>query len=67
LLIAMAVLTHSGPIAFAGIVIVAALLVWEHRIVKPNDLSRINLAFFNMNGYISLLLLFCFATDILIR
>jgi 4-hydroxybenzoate polyprenyltransferase len=67
LLIATAVLMHSGPIAFAGIVVVAALLLWEHLIVKPNDLSRINLAFFNMNGYISLLLLFSFATDILIR
>ena len=67
LLIATAVLTHSGPIAFAGIAVVGGLLFWEHRIVKPNDLSRINLAFFNMNGYVSLLLLVSFATDILIR
>lgn len=67
LLIATGFLTHSGPIAFAGIILVAALLTWEHLIVKPHDLSRINLAFFNMNGYVSLLLLVSFATDILVR
>ncbi len=67
LLVATAVLTSSGPIAFAGIVIVAGILFWEHRIVKPNDLSRVNVAFFNLNGYISILLLLTFATDILIR
>jgi 4-hydroxybenzoate polyprenyltransferase len=59
--------TGSGPVAFAGIAIVAAILGWEHRIVKPNDLSRVNLAFFNLNGYISILLFVTFATDILIR
>ena len=67
LLVATATLTKSGPIAFAGIVIVAAILFWEHRIVKPNDLSRVNVAFFNLNGYISILLLLTFATDIFTR
>jgi 4-hydroxybenzoate polyprenyltransferase len=67
LLAATAVLSRSGPVAFAGIAAVASLLFWEHRIVKPNDLSRINVAFFNMNGYVSLLLLASFATDIFIR
>jgi 4-hydroxybenzoate polyprenyltransferase len=38
-------------------VVVAGLLVWEHRLVKPDDLSNINLAFFNINSYISLALL----------
>jgi 4-hydroxybenzoate polyprenyltransferase len=67
LLTATAMLSRSGPVAFAGIALVAGLLFWEHRIVKPNDLSRINVAFFNMNGYVSLLLLASFATDIFIR
>lgn len=66
-LAATAIRTNSGPIAFAGIVIVAAILFWEHRIVKPDDLSRVNVAFFNLNGYISILLLLTFATDIFIR
>ena len=67
LLVATAVLTGSGPIAFAGVVCVACILFWEHRIVKPDDLSRVNVAFFNLNGYISILLLLTFATDILVR
>ncbi len=67
LLVATAMLTGSGPIAFAGIVLVAGILFWEHRIVKPDDLSRVNVAFFNLNGYVSILLLLTFATDILIR
>jgi 4-hydroxybenzoate polyprenyltransferase len=67
LLVATAALTASGPVAYAGILVVAAILFWEHRIVKPDDLSRINVAFFNLNGYISILLLLTFATDIFIR
>ncbi len=42
-----------GWIYFAGVVVVAALLVYEHLLVKPDDLSRLDAAFFNMNGYIS--------------
>lgn len=67
LLLATARLTDAGWIAYAGIAIVAGILCWEHRIVKPNDLSRVNVAFFNLNGYISILLLLTFATDIFIR
>ena len=54
-------------LAFAGIAIVAGILYWEHRLVTPKDLSRINVAFFNLNGYVSILLLLTFAGDILIR
>ncbi len=43
--------------AWAGIAVVAALLAYEHSLVKPDDLSRINAAFFIVNGYISLLFL----------
>ncbi|MGB2886733.1 MAG: UbiA-like polyprenyltransferase [Candidatus Acidiferrales bacterium] len=46
-----------GWSAWAGIVVVAALLAYEHSLVKPNDLSKINAAFFTVNGYISLLFL----------
>ena len=56
-----------GWVAFAGIAIVAGILYWEHRLVTPQDLSRINVAFFNLNGYISILLLLTFAGDILRR
>jgi 4-hydroxybenzoate polyprenyltransferase len=44
-------------LAWAGIGVVALLLGYEHSLVKPNDLSKINAAFFTVNGYISLLFL----------
>ena len=43
--------------AWAGIVVVAGLLAYEHSLVKANDLSRLNAAFFIVNGYISMLFL----------
>jgi 4-hydroxybenzoate polyprenyltransferase len=43
--------------AWAGIVVVAALLAYEHSLVKPGDLSELDAAFFAVNGYISLLFL----------
>lgn len=43
--------------AWAGIAVVAALLAYEHSLVRANDLSRLNAAFFTVNGYISLLFL----------
>jgi 4-hydroxybenzoate polyprenyltransferase len=43
--------------AWAGIVVVAALLAYEHSLVKANDLSKLNAAFFAVNGYISMLFL----------
>lgn len=39
-----------------GLIIVAGLLLWEHALVKPDDLSNINVAFFNINSYISVTL-----------
>ncbi len=43
--------------AWAGIAVVAALLGYEHSLVKANDLSKLNAAFFAVNGYISMLFL----------
>jgi 4-hydroxybenzoate polyprenyltransferase len=43
--------------AWTGIAVVALMLVYEHSLVKPNDLTKINAAFFTVNGYISLLFL----------
>lgn len=43
--------------AWAGIAVIAALLAYEHSLVKPDDLSKMNAAFFTVNGYISLLFL----------
>jgi len=43
--------------AWAGIAVVAALLGYEHSLVKAHDLSKLNAAFFTVNGYISMLFL----------
>ena len=67
LLLATAMLMDLGWLAYAGIAAVGGILYWEHRLVTPADLSRVNVAFFNLNGYISILLLLTFAGDILIR
>jgi len=53
-----------GATAAAGIVAVAGLLLWEHRLVRANDLSRIDAAFFTMNGYVSVIFFLFWATDI---
>jgi 4-hydroxybenzoate polyprenyltransferase len=57
LLIWLAASFHLAWPAWAGIAVVAALLAYEHSLVKPNDLSKMNAAFFTVNGYISLLFL----------
>ena len=45
--------------------VVTALLLYEHKLVKPNDLSRVDAAFFTMNGYVSVLFFVFWASDIL--
>jgi 4-hydroxybenzoate polyprenyltransferase len=53
----LAVSFHLPWPAWAGIAVVSALLIYEHSLVKADDLSKINAAFFTVNGYISLLFL----------
>ena len=66
-LLALAYTLQLGPLSLAGIASVAALLVYEHSLVKPTDLTRVDAAFFTMNGWVSVLF-FCFwAADILLR
>jgi 4-hydroxybenzoate polyprenyltransferase len=57
LLVWLALSFHLAWPAWAGIGVVAALLAYEHSLVTPNDLSKMNAAFFAVNGYISLLFL----------
>ncbi|HKS79909.1 MAG TPA: UbiA-like polyprenyltransferase [Candidatus Acidoferrales bacterium] len=53
--------------AWAGIAAVAALLAYEHSLVKPDDLSKMNAAFFTVNGYISLLFLLTWGAAVVVR
>jgi 4-hydroxybenzoate polyprenyltransferase len=54
-----------GALSLAGVAAVCALLIYEHSLVKPNDLSRVNAAFFTMNGYVSMLFFLFWAADVL--
>ncbi len=56
LLAVLGVVSGLGWPYWIGLTIVAGLLVWEHLLVKPNDLSKLDIAFFNINGYISITL-----------
>lgn len=56
-----------GKLSVAGVVIVVLLLLYEHSLVKANDLSKLNAAFFTMNGVISLLFFVFVAADLFLR
>lgn len=70
MLVLLLLLVHLfalGPVALIGIAAVAALLLYEHLIVSPTDLRRLNAAFFTMNGVISVVFFLFVAADILIH
>ena len=69
MVLALAALVYSfrlGAMSVAGVVVVALLLIYEQSLVKPHDLSRVNAAFFTVNGYVSVLFFLFWATDILL-
>jgi 4-hydroxybenzoate polyprenyltransferase len=65
-LLALVYVFQLGPISLAGVAAVAALLAYEHSLVKANDLSRVDAAFFTINGYVSVLFFGFWAADILL-
>jgi len=67
LLVALLVAFGLGKLAGCGIVAVILLLLYEHSLVKPSDLSKLNAAFFTMNGVISVLFFVFVAADVLWR
>jgi 4-hydroxybenzoate polyprenyltransferase len=67
LLIALVPAFALGKLAIAGVAVVTLLLLYEHSLVKPDDLSNLNAAFFTMNGLISLVFAAFLAADLLLR
>jgi 4-hydroxybenzoate polyprenyltransferase len=67
LLIAMIPAFALGKLAIAGIVAVTMLLLYEHSLVKPDNLSNLNAAFFTMNGIISVVFALFIAADVILR
>ena len=67
LLVALIGLFHLGWITGLGVIAVAMMLFYEHRLVSPHDLRRLNAAFFTMNGIISFVFFLAVAADLLYR
>ncbi|MER5782375.1 menaquinone biosynthesis prenyltransferase MqnP [Streptomyces mobaraensis] len=59
--------THAGAFFWAGLLIVVAAFLYEHSIVRPHDLSRLNRAFFTVNGFIGIALFVCALLDLGVR
>lgn len=66
-LVALLLAFGLGKLAAAGIIAVVLLLAYEHSLVKPCDLSKLNAAFFTTNGVISVLFFIFVAADLLLR
>ena len=67
---ALLVVGHAaglGWIYLAGMALVVTMLVWEHAILRPSDLSRLDVAFFNLNGYVSVVYFAATLADVLSR
>jgi 4-hydroxybenzoate polyprenyltransferase len=68
LLVALPVVyPYLGWVYWTGVGVVAALLVYEHALVRPDDLTRVNVAFFNINAVIGIALLAVGSVDLLFR
>jgi len=67
LLIALILTFGLGKLAVAGVIAVAVLLLYEHSLVHPTNLSKLNAAFFTMNGVISVVFFVFIAGDLLLR
>ncbi len=59
--------THLGAFALIGVVATAGLLVYQHRLVRANDLTKLNAAFFTTNAFVSLILFVTFGGAALLR
>jgi len=58
---------HLGTLFLCGLAAVGALLIYEHRLVRPDDLTRVNRAFFHVNGVISVGLLILVLVQLAVR
>lgn len=67
LLVALVLAFGLGKLAFVGVAAVAVLLAYEHSLVRHDDLSKLNAAFFTMNGVISVVFFVFVAADQLFR
>ena len=67
LLVALVLVFGLGKLSVAGVIVVMLLLAYEHSLVSATNLSRLNAAFFTMNGVISVVFFIFIASDLLLR
>jgi 4-hydroxybenzoate polyprenyltransferase len=63
-LIGVAITAHLATFYLIGVALTAGVLIYEHRIVRPDDLSRVNVAFFTLNGWVAVILLLATLLDL---
>ena len=66
-LVALYFLTNLGVLAMAGVIATGALLIYQHTLVRANDLSRLNAAFFTTNAFVSIILFLTFGSAVFLR
>ena len=66
-LVALYAMTGLGAVAFAGVIATGALLVYQHRLVRADDLGRLNAAFFTTNAFVSVILLVTFGSAVFLH
>jgi 4-hydroxybenzoate polyprenyltransferase len=66
-LVCLYVTTGLGLLAFAGVIATGALLVYQHRLVRADDLGRLNAAFFTTNAFVSVILLVTFGSAVFLN
>ena len=59
--------TRLGPVALVGVVATAGLLLYQHRLVRADDLGRLNAAFFTTNAFVSVILLVTFGSAVFLH
>ena len=66
-LLALYFMTNLGAVAFAGVIATGALLIYQHRLVRADDLGRLNAAFFTTNAFVSVILLVTFGSAVFLH
>jgi 4-hydroxybenzoate polyprenyltransferase len=66
-LVALYFITNLGLLAAVGVIATGALLIYQHTLVRADDLSRLNAAFFTTNAFVSIILLVTFGGAVLVR
>src|SRR2546423_8366818 len=66
-LVALYFLTNLGVLAIVGVIATGALLIYQHTLVRANDLSKLNAAFFTTNAFVSVILFLTFGSAVFLR